>query len=134
MMVPQNEQVHDSQVAVVYVNAVLKGVTMDLAGDVLANLVALIPPDHPGSTDLLKLRPTSVIVGPYVGARPEDLGENAIFSAEHGEGALSLLIRLADAIVVVRCRRVLIEAITESWVESVVCTGEGGDPISKDAA
>ena len=119
-MVAQNHESHGSQTAVIYRNAMLNGVNIDVGGDVLANLVVSIPRDHLASAALVKLRPDSIIVGPHVGTQLGRLGENAIFCGKPGQGSLSLVIRLADAVVVVRCGRVVIEAITESWVESVV--------------
>ncbi len=133
-MVAEKNPAHGSQVAVVYRNAVLNGVTVEVGSDTLINLVASVLPDHPASAALLKLRPDTIIVGPDVETQLEDLGENVIFCREPGLGSLSLLIRMADSVVVVRCRRVVIEAIIESWVESVVESIEAGHPVSQDVA
>jgi hypothetical protein len=134
MEAPRRNLMHGSHVAVVYRDSSLRAASLEVRDKVLVNLVAAVLPDRPAVAALVKLRPYKIVVGPEAAMLLKELGESAIFCPKRSRGSISVVVHLADAIVVIRCKRLVMDEIIGSWIEGVVEDGQDGLHAPADVA
>ncbi len=113
---------------VVYDRHSLDDADVRVLGPAETSVVVSLTGDHTSPAELARLRPDAVVVG-------ED---EEIVRAKHGpssvtcrgRASISIALWLADVVIVVRCKRLVMDAILDSWVERVLSE----EPASKASA
>ncbi len=110
---------------VVYEHARLDDLEVRTPASATASLIASIPTDL-SAEEVSRLRPSSVLTGENPEAIRSRFGPTTV-TCRNG-GYLSLALWLPDAVIVVRCRRLVMEEIADSWVDQVVAEASPPKP------